>query len=365
MQRIVIDARELRTSSGRYVERLLYYLQSTDNDHKYKLLLKPKDISDWSPTNKNFEVVSTPQKEFSFAEQFSLRKQIKQLKPDLVHFTFAQQPIFYKGPVITTVHDLTTLRFNNPDKNRLMFKFKQSVYKRVIKKAAKKSVHLITPSQYVRDDLVNFANIDPNKVSVIYEAADPIQDTPEPIPELENQQFIMYIGRPTPHKNLERLIDAFVLTQLQQHDLLLVLAGKNDANYQRIAKKVKKKSIKNIVFTDYVSEGQLRWMYEHCAAYIFPSLSEGFGLPGLEAMVHGAPVLSSKATCLPEIYGEAAHYFDPYDIQDIANAINAVLINPSMRAELVLRGKEQAAKYSWGRLAFETLQVYRRALSKE
>src|SRR4051794_36055367 len=111
MPQIVIDARELRTSSGRYVERLLHYLQEIDKANEYKVLLKPGDIASWRPINPNFVAVGCPHKEFTLSEQLGLRKQIEGLKPDLVHFTFPQQPIFYKGKAITTIHDLTTLRF--------------------------------------------------------------------------------------------------------------------------------------------------------------------------------------------------------------------------------------------------------------
>ena len=173
----------------------------------------------------------------------------------------------------------------------------------------------------------------------------------------------MYIGRPTPHKNLERLVQAFRLLQPQYPELKLVLAGKKDTNYRRVEAKVRQQGMENsVVFTDFVSEGQLRWLYENCAAYVFPSLSEGFGLPGLEAMVHGAPVVSSNATCLPEIYGNAAHYFDPLDTQAMADAINEVLNNAALRQELINRGKDQAAKYSWKRMAEQTLAVYEQVL---
>jgi len=112
-----------------------------------------------------------------------------------------------------------------------------------------------------------------------------------------------------------------------------------------------------------VSEGELRWLYEHCAAYVFPSLSEGFGLPGLEAMQHGAPVVSSNATCLPEVYGDAAHYFDPLDVQAMADAINEVITDKDLRARLIAAGHTQAATYSWKRMAEQTLAVYKTALT--
>jgi glycosyltransferase involved in cell wall biosynthesis len=141
-----------------------------------------------------------------------------------------------------------------------------------------------------------------------------------------------------------------------------VLAGKKDANYQRIEALVQKNGTTGVIFTDFVSEGQLRWLYESCAAYVFPSLSEGFGLPGLEAMQHGAPVVSSDATCLPEIYGAAAHYFDPLDPQAMADAINEVLTDKVLRQKLVAAGGDQVKKYSWQRMAEQTLELYQQAL---
>jgi len=117
-----------------------------------------------------------------------------------------------------------------------------------------------------------------------------------------------------------------------------------------------------VVFPGHVSEGQLRWLYENTAAYVFPSLSEGFGLPGLEAMAHGAPVVSSKATCLPEIYGDAAVYFDPLSTNDIARKINSVINSQSLRTQMIKRGRSQAARYSWKTMAKQTLEIYKQAL---
>lgn len=363
MSHIVIDARELRTSSGRYVERLLHYLQQIENEHRYTILLKPSDMDSWKPISSNFTKVACPHKEFTFAEQIGLLRQVNKLRGDLVHFTFPQQPTLYTGKTITTLHDLTTLRFDNPDKRRLAFKIKQRVYARVIIRAARRSKLVLTGSNFVKDDVAQFAKINPQKIIVTPEAADLISEAPVPLTSLEGSQFIMYVGRPTPHKNLERLIEAFVLLKAQHPDLLLVLAGKRDGNYQRIESLVQQRTIKNVVFTDFVSESQLRWLYEHCAAYVFPSLSEGFGLPGLEAMVHGAPVVSSNATCLPEVYGEAAHYFEPTDVQAMSDAINEVLTNKKLRQSLVKDGKQQAARYSWQRMAEQTLAAYNQALS--
>jgi glycosyltransferase involved in cell wall biosynthesis len=234
----------------------------------------------------------------------------------------------------------------------------------VNKWAAHKSAAIITPSNFVKKDIVNFTHIKPTKVTVTHEAADRITVPAEPLKKLAGgKPFIMYVGRPTPHKNLERLIEAFTKLQVLYPDLKLVLAGKSDPNYKRIKQSVSDRDIKNVIFTGFISEGSLRWLYEHCAAYIFPSLSEGFGLPGLEAMVHGAPVVSSRATCLPEVYGDAAHYFNPLDVDDIVKAVNDVLTDEKLRQRLIAAGLVQAKKYSWQRMAEQTLAVYGKSLS--
>jgi glycosyltransferase involved in cell wall biosynthesis len=172
----------------------------------------------------------------------------------------------------------------------------------------------------------------------------------------------MYLGRPTPHKNLWRLVEAFRELHKTTPDLYLVLAGKRDANYNLIAERIKSEQIANIILTDFISDGQLRWLYEHTRAYIFPSLSEGFGLPGLEAMQYGAPVVASNATCLPEVYKGAAQYFDPLDVADMAATIGEVLGNKALAAKLATSGTDLVAGYSWKRMAEQTLAVYKREL---
>lgn len=364
MKRIVIDAREMRTSTGRYMERLLHYLQEIDREHEYIVLLKPNDIASWNPVRRNFSKHVCPHDEFGFSEQIGFKNQLYGLRPDLVHFGMVQQPIWYHGKVVTTVHDLTTMRFSNPSKNSFVYTFKQQVYKYVVWRAAHKSSVIITPSQYVADDVVRFTGVKSGKVVVTPEAADPIRAATKPVKQLVGRRFIMYVGRPMPHKNLERLIEAFASLRFKHPKLMLVLAGRKDANYQRIEDEAYVRGVKNLYFPGYVTEGQLRWLYERCEAYVFPSLSEGFGLPGLEAMRHGAPVVSSKATCLPEVYGKAAHYFDPADTAAMADAINEVLTDKKLRADMVRKGRSQARRYSWRRMAEQTLDVYKQALDE-
>ncbi|QQS20185.1 glycosyltransferase family 4 protein [Candidatus Saccharibacteria bacterium] len=362
--RIVIDARELRTTTGRYVERLLHYLQQLDTHNDYTVLLKPTDMSGWQPISERFTPLACPHKEFTFAEQTGLLRQINELHPDLVHFPMVQQPVLYGGLVVTTMNDLTTTRFRNPSKNVVVFWLKQRVYVWVNKRVARRSKALISYTHFVQQDVAAFAGISPDKFTVVPLAADAILDSPETVPELSDTQYVMYTGKPMPHKNLGRLIDAFVLLQKVHPELRLVLVGKKDGNYARHEERVRAEGIRNVVFTGFVSEGQLRWLYENCAAYVVPSLSEGFGLPGLEAMMHGAPVVSSNATCLPEVYGDAAIYFDPLDVADMGTKISPVIDNEALRSNLILRGSAQAKKYSWRRTAEQTLAVYEKALKR-
>jgi len=362
MSKIVIDARESGTSTGRYVDKLIQYLHGLQPKHSIIILAKQHRLEFFSQIAPTFTTIETPFKEFSFGEQFGLRRQIEELKPDLVHFPMVQQPVWYKGNVVTTMQDLTTIRFRNPTKSPVVFWTKQQIYKWVNKRVAHKSLALITPTEFVKNDVADYAHVDPAKITVTLESADLIKDTPVPVPDLEDKKFIMYTGRPTPHKNLARLIDAFKLLQKDRPELYLVLVGKKDANYKLHEARVQAEHIPNVIFTDFVSDAQLRWLFEHCAVYAMPSLSEGFSLTGIEAMVHGAAVASSNATCLPEVHGDAAHYFNPLDVTDIAATIGEILDDSALRANLISKGKTQAAKYSWKRMAEQTLAVYERCL---
>jgi glycosyltransferase involved in cell wall biosynthesis len=363
--KIVIDARESGSSTGRYIDKLIEYLHKIGPKHKITVLTKRKRMDFMKEIAPKFTVLSTRVKFFTFAEQTKLLKQVKEQQADLVFFPAAQQPILYRGKVVTTIQDLTAVRFRNPAKNRVVFTIKQWVYKQLNKYVGHKSRHIITPTEFVKDDFAKFAHINSRKITVTHESADKITDKAEPMEELEDKQFIMYVGRPQTHKNLGRLIDAFEKLRQTHPQLRLVLAGKKDWLYRQHEKSVESRGIKNVIFTDFVSEGQLRWLYENTAAYVFPSLSEGFGLPPLEAMQHGAPVVSSNATCLPEVNQDAALYFDPLDVDDMAAKIESMITDNKLRAKYVERGRKLVKQYSWERMARQTLEVFNQVLDED
>jgi glycosyltransferase involved in cell wall biosynthesis len=360
--RVAIDVRYSGTSTGRYIDKLVEHLHRLKPEFEVVLLTKPHRVEFLKNLVPNFKVVEASQKEFTFGEQLSFKKQIKKLKADLVHFAMVQQPVFYHGKVVTTMNDLTTVRFGNPSKNPVVFFLKQQVYKWVNKKAARKSAEIITYSEYVKGDVAAFTHVDRRKITVIPLAAEKILEPAEELLRLKNKPFIMYVGRPFPHKNLERLVKAFALVKQQRPNLRLVLAGKTDANIEALQQWVEKQKISNVIFTDFVTDGELRWLYEHTLVYVFPSLSEGFGLPGLEAMAESCPVVSSNATCLPEVYKDGVLYFDPLNVEDMAEKIAQVVDDRKLAGQLVVRGSLVVKNYSWQKTAEQTLEVYRRVL---
>jgi glycosyltransferase involved in cell wall biosynthesis len=358
---IVIDARIINSSTGRYVERLIYYLEDIDTVNTYTILVPLKDIDFYKPRFTNFTVKVADFDNYSFAEQTKFKTFLDELHADLVHFCMPQQPLLYSGAHVTTVHDLTLLRTYNSDKNWLVFHAKQLVGRYLFKRIGKTSRHIIAPTQYTKDEYIKFAHIPEKKVTVTYEAADVFVDSLREYQHPFNQ-FLLYVGQQSDYKNIRRLGDAHQKLLKIYPDLGLIFIGRKNESVKRNEKYFIANKYKNILFTGFIEDDQRDWLYSHCAAYVFPSLMEGFGLPGLEAMGYGAPVISSSATCLPEVYQDAAYYFNPRDSDDIARAIKDVLSNPQLRESMIVKGYEQVKKYSWQHMAEQTHAIYLDAL---
>lgn len=361
MSHIAIDARIINSSTGRYVERLVTYLQDIDTKNEYSILVREKDKDFWKPRNSNFTVRVAEFDNYSLAEQIGFNRYLRKLGADLVHFCMPQQPISYKGKKVTTFHDLTLLKTYNSDKNWFVFHAKQLVGTRVFKKVAAHSDHIIAISDFTKKELQTFTPVPDDKITTVYEASDVSTISPKKSP-LPFKDYLLYVGQQSDYKNIKRLGDAHQLLQAQYPKLGLVLVGKKNAAALKNEAYFIQKGYTNIHFTDFVDDHQLSWLYAHAKAYVFPSLMEGFGLPGLEAMGYGTPVVSSSATCLPEIYGPAAHYFNPLDTSDMAEAISQVLSNEKLRIRLSKAGFKQIKKYSWHKMARETYALYQKVL---
>jgi glycosyltransferase involved in cell wall biosynthesis len=365
MARIAIDARHIASTTGRYIEQLVNWLPALGQDNDYLLLLRPQDHDRYLPKAASVSAIAAPQPLYGIGEQTGLLRLLDRLEADLVHFCMPTQPILYHGLTITTFHDLTQL---TQPTDGPPARAKQAVARFVYRRAARSSELLITPSETVRAELIAFAGLPAERVRVTYEAADPPTDAGEPVPGLGDARFLLYVGSHARHKNVRILIQAHQQLRAKHPELQLVLAGTLAPDAPGTAAVTRAwtdaQRFDGIVYTGYVSDGQLAWLYGNALAFVFPSFGEGFGLPGLEAMAGGTPVLSSSATCLPEIYGDAAVYFSPDDIPGLVDSIDRLLGAPELRTEMIVRGHAQAAKYSWERLARQTLAIYNEALRR-
>lgn len=357
---IVIDARIRPASTGRPVDRLLHYLPTFDNSNRYTVILKPDDT--WSTTASNITVVHTRFPIFSFnpLNQILYARQLRRLKPDVVFFTLTgQQPLGYFGKQITLTHDLTMYEFVRAGKLPLwLHKLRMVGYRLLMWAAHRKADKIIVPSEYVKQRLAQFHPFTARKLVRIYESSEsPIKDQVA-APNGVTRPFILHVGSPLPHKNIERLIEAFEVLSTDNPGLQLVLAGKQEYFFGQLQHQIEASSARDkIVTPGFVSNSELAWLYKNASCYVLPSLSEGFGLPGLEAMAHDCPLVSSSATCLPEIYGPAAQYFDPFDVGDIVANVQHVLDDKKRAAQLAVAGHKQLKKYSWETMTKEMLAV--------
>jgi len=366
---IVVDARIRRSSTGRYIDRLVEHLQDADTFHRYTILIQPDD--DWKPRAQNFTAVPCHYAQFSFnpIEQFGFAWQLYRLKPDLVHFPMSQQPLLYFGNIVTTAQDTTMYRFVRRGTTPLLvYKLKMWLYRFLVWFSHRKSKYILTPTQTVAKEFAELQPFTRKKLVVTYEASEPPMKVRAERPQLvgSKDDFIMYVGTAFPHKNLFKLVEGFNILHEKHPELKLVLAGKREKHYEELEAWAKNQpSYKNIVFTGFVSDAELKWLYEHTQLYVFASLSEGFGLPPLEAMAHGVPVVCSDASCMPEVNGNAAHYFNARKPQDIADKINDVLKDDNLRQDLIEKGYKRLKHYSWRKMADETMTVYKAALLEE
>ncbi len=353
---IAIDARIINSTTGRYVQRLVHYLEELDKQNDYLILVPKKDLDFYKPKNPHFRVFEADFANYSFAEQWGMLKLLNRLKPDLVHFCMPQQPVLYRGKHVTTIHDLILLNTYNSDKNFIIFKLKQLIGRFVFYRIGHTSARIITPTHYVKDAYRAFAHIPAEKIVVTYESGDVPQVKPEPYYALEGKQFLLYVGQQSDYKNIRRLMQAHQQLRRTHPELQLVLTGPLTGHNgpPLVANKAwaERQGFESILFTGFVSDAQLVWLYQHCATYTFPSLMEGFGLPALEAMM-------ANASCLPEVYQDAVHYFDPLDVDDMAAKIDEVLTDKKLQTELRKKSAQLVKRYSWRKTAEETLGIYR------
>ncbi len=356
--RIVLDLRIFGPKYGglgRYNQQLLLNLAKFDAQNQYIILIKTLS-SDLPELPANFSWKICPYHWYSWQEQIFLPSILKKLKPDLVHFPHFNVPIFYRGKFIVTIHDLIMTKFpsiRTSTLNRFIFIFKRLAYQLTIRLAIKRAEKIIAVSQFTADDIKNYFKLSPKqaeKIKVIYEGLTPIKATPEINDDLP-EKFFLYVGNAYPHKNLEFLLTVFAKFLKTHPDFYLVLVGDHNYFYQQL----EKTAGQHVVFAGFIPDKKLASFYQQATAYIFPSLYEGFGLPPLEALAYQTPVLSSSASCLPEILADSVLYFDPKNKEDLLHKLEQIISDDNLKQSLLSNSNAVLARYSWEKMAQEII----------
>lgn len=333
---------------GRYVENLVNELKILDKQNQY-VFFNRTDIP-----------------HYSLKEQLCLPFLLYRERLNLMHFPHFNVPILYFGKYVLTVHDLIkhiSKGVETTTKSPWLYWLKYLGYKVVFWFAVKKAVKILVPSQFVKNELVKEYHLNSEKVVVTYEGVDnkitnPKSQIPNKLQILNKYEitkpYLLYVGSVYPHKNIERLIEAIKALEIN-----LVIACSRGVFWERLRKKVQENRVENFVnLAGFVPDEELSVLYREAEAFVFPTLSEGFGLPGLEAMANRCPVICSDIPVLREVYGEAAEYFDPLVPEDMAEKIKRVTDHEDKKNQMVEKGFEQLKKYSWRKMASETLAVY-------
>lgn len=370
--RIGIDARNDGTGVGRYTFSLVRELAEIDRENEYVLFLRRERYEAYVPPAPNFRAVEADIPWFTLREQLLLPRLVARERLDLVHYPNVTVPMLTTTPYVVTIHDLNYLNwaaiFPDSPHGRSVRRILLTAGYRLELEKVRRARRLIAVSRHTRDSLLAELRVDPRKITVTYEAAGAPGTVAADRTVLDRTgvraPFFLYVGSAYPYKNLPRLIDAFAAFRSRfADDFQLVLAGDHEQFEASLKERAADRGVeRHVVFCGPVSEAELAALYEAALAYVFVSLSEGFGLPGLEAMVAGVPVVAGRAGSLPEIYGEAAEYCDPTDIESMAAALVRVAGDEELRARLVALGLSRAAEFSWTLTARQTLAVYEHAL---
>lgn len=376
---IGIDARMLGPEQGgigRYIQQLIKRFNTETQQHlssfNFVVFLRK---TNWNLVSEslNIKKVLADIPWYGWREQIELPKIINKEKIDLMHFPHWNLPLFYNKPFVVTIHDLLLLHYPTRQASTLgplAYFFKNFAYRFALKHAIKKSRHIITPSEFTKNDIIKTFNVPKEKISAIHLAPMDRPDSELRTPDAEKdilfkyditKPYVLYVGVAYPHKNLEGLIAAWKIFCAEHGNAYqLVLVGKKNYFYNRL--KLKTGQSDSIIFTNYVSDYELPALYQNASLYIFPSFYEGFGLPPLEAMQYGVPVASSNAGSMPEVLKSAALYFDPKNKGEMASAIWQGLINEDLRQILKKSSAQLIHNFSWEYTAKATSAVYKKML---
>ena len=380
---IGVDARSLSgqsTGVGRYVKNLVGHMLALDSSMRFRLYI-PAELEDAEAIDNpgaagqiETVVLRTPLLDRTSLwnnvfvwNHLRLPAHLARHPVDLLHCPFYTLPALCPAPAVVTIHDIT-------------FELHPEWYTRRARLAfsgfaaasARKARHVLTVSGCSRDDIIAAYHLEPSRVTAVPLAPDPefrpVTD-PGEVAAVKarygiSSEYLLHVGSITPRRNMSRLLEAFASARRRRPGLTLVLAGRVEPPSPPVEVEIQRKGLTGAVsVTGYVRPGDLPALYSAAAAVVYPSLYEGFGLPVLEAMACGAPVLASDTSCFPEVAGDAALLVDPRNTHALAEGMSAILADDALRRRLVGAGLARSAAFTWERTARATLAVYRLALS--
>lgn len=352
-----------------YIDNLVTNLATLPTRHEFVLYVL-QDQLDYARNNlpSKFKIKTLPfnsgskinKIKRSLFEGSFWRKEEKEEKFELFHSPFFHAPKLKKAKILLTVHDLRLYRF--PETYEF---FRYQFLKRKVKNSIKNAEHIISISEFTKNEIKELCGVSEDNITVIHEAinqerfsANSITDPEDVSEDLKNNPFILSVGHMEPRKNYDRLIEAFVKMKEKPEfkDLRLVIVGKKDHSYEATIKKIE--ATPDISYLNFVSENTLLWLYKHARLFVFPSYYEGFGFPPLEAAALGTISAVSNVSSIPEVCGGGVFYFNPYDVEEMDRVIESALTNTNLAKEMQMKISERLNQLSWERNAKETLTVY-------
>ncbi|MBN1258738.1 glycosyltransferase family 4 protein [Candidatus Peregrinibacteria bacterium] len=366
--KIGIDARMYGpafTGIGRYTSELIKNLARLDSKNRYTVFLRKQVFDDFQAPGPNFEKALADFPHYSFGEQIGFLKLLNASRLDLMHFTHFNAPIFYRRPSVVTIHDLTLSFF--PGKKMTNF-FHRLGYHVAMRSVTRHAKAIIAVSRHTKADIEKAFGIPSEKITVIYNGVSDNFGGTAPTSRTDLMQkfgisrpYFLYTGVWRDHKNVVGMVKAFAeLNKEMGGQYNLVITGRYNPAYREIPDTIRELKLENDVpLVGLVADSDLLALYKNAIAYVFPSFYEGFGLPPLEAMQCGTPVVASNTSAIPEVCGEGnALYFDPYDLKDIKDKMKLIATDPIIRQRLIEHGKEHVKGFGWDKMAMATLGVY-------
>ena len=361
--KIGIDARLIEeTGVGRYIRNLTAELARIDTQNEYVIFLRKKSFDAYVLPNTRWTKKLAEVPWHTMSEQIVIPKLLRDARVDVVHIPYHNPPILYSGAMVITIHDLTILHFNTGKATTLppiLYALKRFGYWVELAVGLRRAKSIIAVSETTKRELMDHFGIAERKIHVTYEGVDEkiIAESKKNTKSASNGEYFLYVGNAYPHKNLDTFLDGFAK---YSGSTKLVMVGKDDFFYHRLREKVKALQLdERVSFFGGANDDELHNLYRNAKMLIFPSRMEGFGLPALEAIALGTPVLCSDIPIFHEILGASATYMDSTSIDAIASALhNADETKTKSRidAEVLL------AKYNWKNMAEETKKIYENSI---